>query len=301
MLNLKNPACTLQSFWPATSRELGSQMCPVSAAIGNTAPGVIAQLVILSVLSSRSTAPPHWHLFMSRKKNNIQDLFFSFPRLSHLFLPQKKWVTSLCVWCGNSICLVGREIISESVLSQDKHWMFPSTSSILALTLDPEPLSLPGRKQNKTAKSLGLPSNFSGGRDVMKIKPRNRRRGRGGERGQRKPGSPGRWAHLCARTDPTSLTCHFPGKGGESLRNGVWGSIYVVRFPRDFFQFPWTENPQIQTHRQCSHLNKRLQRVRCLLVSGVFQRAARSCLISDQMVCLNLASFLSFRLHGHQC
>lgn len=99
--------------------------------------------------------------------------------------------------------------------------MFPSASSILALTLDPEPLSLPGRKQNKTAKSLGLPSNFSGGRDIMKIKPRNRRRGRGGERGQRKPGSPGRRAHLCARTDLTSLTCHFPGKGGESLQNGV--------------------------------------------------------------------------------
>lgn len=54
-------------------------------------------------------------------ERNIQDLFFSFPPLPHLFLPQKKRVTFLCVPCGNSICLVGREIISELVVSQDKH------------------------------------------------------------------------------------------------------------------------------------------------------------------------------------
>lgn len=99
--------------------------------------------------------------------------------------------------------------------------MFPIAFSILALTLDPEPLSLPGRKQNKPAKGVGFPSNFSGGPDVMKIKLRNRRRGRGGERGQRKPGSPGRWTHLCTRTDPTLLTCHFSEKGGQNLRNGI--------------------------------------------------------------------------------
>lgn len=113
----------------------------------------------------------------------------------------------------------------------------------------------------------------------------------GKEKGVReKQGSPGRWAHLCARTDPTALTCHFSGKGGERLH-------LCSEISSWFVQLPWTEKPEVQTHCWCSHLNERLQRVRWLLVSGLFPRAARSCLVSDQMVCLN---FSSFRLHGNQ-
>lgn len=100
--------------------------------------------------------------------------------------------------------------------------MFPTTSSILALTLDPEPLSLPGRKQNKPAQSMGLPSNFSGEQDVMKIKPRHRRCGRGRERGQRKPRKPWEVGTLVCQDRPNLANLSFPSeRGREPPERGV--------------------------------------------------------------------------------
>lgn len=100
MPNLKNPARILQSFQPATSGELGSQMCPAAAAIGSTAAEVAAQLVILSVPSSpRSAAPPHRHSsFMSWKEHPGLVFLFS-PLTSFISATEKAGDLSVCsVW-----------------------------------------------------------------------------------------------------------------------------------------------------------------------------------------------------------
>lgn len=115
--------------------------------------------------------------------------------------------------------------------------MPPTTSSLSALPLDPEFLLL-GRKQNKRAKGIRLPSSFSWGWDIMQIEPRKKRGGRGRERAERELEEPRGWAALACPDRPG-----FPWHGKATAPGTEHRGLTYVKlgFRTRFFQLSWTE------------------------------------------------------------
>lgn len=168
--------------------------------------------------------------------------------------------------------------------------MPPTTSSLSALPLDPEFLLLLGRKQNKRAKGIRLPSSFSWGWDIMQIESWKKRGGRGRERAERELEEPRGWAALACPDRPG-----YPWHGKETAPGTEHRGLTYVKlgFRTRFFQLSWTEKTQIQTYCLYSFLKTDF-RPRLMPASlRIFPQATYSCLSSEEMVCLRLVSFSS--------